>query len=97
METLDERGRAVIESEVPYKDDKGETQFIRFVKPAEFSVILPQEHLYELIERRKERPPYRNDYAYQWYDKNQKWRYFLMGAVAGAVAMILLTIVKTFA
>lgn len=88
-------GAAIAEAIVPYQDEEtGEERQLIFIEPAEYSVIVPQEHLRELIGYRIERPPYYNRFTYRPYGRMLKWRFFLMGMVAGGALVILIQLVK---
>lgn len=89
-------GAAIAEAIVPYTDQEtGEERQLIFIEPAEFSFVVPQQHVQELIGYRIEKPPFYNRFTYRPYDRMQKWRFFLMGLAIGAAAIILITIVQS--
>ena len=89
-------GEAIAEAIVPYTDEEtGEERQLIFIEPAEYSFVVPQQHVQELIGYRSERPPFYNRFTYRPYNRAQKWNYFACGLAIGAAVIILLMVVKT--
>lgn len=86
----------LIQARIPFNDpETGEQRELLMCRKTDSCLIVPSIHVQELIAFRKAVPPYRNQFGYQTYQPTEKWRFFLMGMVAGGALVILAQIVKT--